>query len=238
MTQAGTKSAEAKAGGQAELFAAGEPGKRDWEGLSGIYGKSVRTLKRYDQDGRAAGDLCPLEEPGEMPGWWQKHMKQQVPSWLLNAAKIAGTATTVDPAPATPVDVPALIPAEEEIDLEVLDEELGLEKTLDRLAKLEVRLSRKAHQPGQNKAWLDTISRMGTVAEKLRTEHERLRKLIPLTEAETMIHEFHAPIERETRQLARTMCAITGLPFTPHIQEAWNKECDRLFARFQQEVFH
>lgn len=218
--------------GQSDLFSEAGPTKRDWEGLAAIYGKSVRTLKRYDQDGREAGDPCPLEQPGKMAKWWQTHMKHQVPAWLLKAAE----SCVIEPDEETVGEIPEEIAGDDAVDVEVLAEEMGLEKTLERLAKMEVILSRQAAKPGQNKAWLDTISRMGTVAEKLRTEAERLRELIPRSEAEKMIHEYHSPIERETRQLARTMCEVTGLPFTPHVQEAWNKECDRLFARFQQEV--
>lgn len=230
------------AGQQVDLFVAPSAGPRDWEALERIYSKSARTLKRYDQTGREIGDPCPLESPEKMPAWWQKHMKQQVPRVIAQAAASAkpaapapDSAPTPDPSPtdSPEPDLPDEIPP-----LEISDDEIGLEKTLERLSRMEVLLSRNAHKPGENKPWLDTIARMGTVAEKLRIEYERQRKLIPREDAEKIIHEFHGPIERETRQLARTMCEITGIPITPHVTEAWNKECDRLFARFQEEVLH
>jgi hypothetical protein len=236
MTRAGTESADAKAGGQAELFLAAETAKRDWERLASIYGKSARTLKRYDQDGRKAGDLCPLEEPGKMAGWWQKHMKQQVPAWLSKAAAAAAVVESGAIAAEPVADVPPEDPEEAE-DVEVLAEEMGLEKTLERLAKMEVRLSRQASKPGQNKAWLDTISRMGTVAEKLRVEGERLGKLWPRDKVEEAIHAFHGPIEREIRLLYRTMCTALGLPPTPENEAKWNEEVDTLFRHFGEEVF-
>lgn len=230
MTQAATNSSGK---GQPDLFPAAGPKKRDWEGMAAIYGKSVRSLKRYDQDGREAGDPCPLEDPVKFASWWQKHMKHQVPGWLLKARGAGAPAEVVPEA----IEAPAAAPEPEEINLDVFEDEIGLDKALERLGKIEVQLSRSAHKPGQAAAWLNTITRMGTVAEKLRTEQERRRELIPKAEAEKMIHEFHEPIERETRNLARAMCEIVGLPFTPHIQEAWGKECDRLFTRLQQEVF-
>lgn len=232
MTQERKKSGEE---GHPDFFAGQATRKRDWEGLAEIYGKSVRTLKRYDQNGRACGDPPVLEDPVKTRDWWQRHMKQQVPAWLMRAS--AATMPSAPPIRKAVAMPPANEDEEHFSEMEVSEDEIGLEKTLERLAKTEVKLSRKATEPGQTQAWLNTIARISTVAEKLRMEQERRRELIPRTEAEKMIHEFHAPIERETRQLARTMCEVTGLPFTPHVQEAWNKECDRLFARLQEEVF-
>jgi hypothetical protein len=78
---------------------------------------------------------------------------------------------------------------------------------------------------------------MSSAAERLRQEHERHGKLIPRDKAETMIHEFHQPVEREIRLLYRVMCEISGIPATPETEDLWNKECDRLFSRFKEEVF-
>jgi hypothetical protein len=224
MTQGATISAEP------DLFLAGGPAKRDWEALAGIYGKSVRTLKRYDQDGREAGDLCPLESPEKMPKWWQTHMKHQVPVWLMKAAEgVAAPAVEV-----AEIETPEMedVPVDENVSAD----EMGLEKTLERLAKMEVVLSRQASKPGQNKAWLDTITRMGTVAEKLRVEAERLGKLLPKDKVEEAIHAFHGPIEREIRLLYRSMCSVLGVQPTPDNEAKWNEEVDGLFRRFGEEV--
>jgi hypothetical protein len=124
-----------------------------------------------------------------------------------------------------------------EVEKPVAEEEIGIEQTLRRLAETEVRLSRVATDPGQTKAWLDTVARMSSAAERLRQEQERMGKLIPRDRAEVMIHEFHQPVEREIRLLYRVMCENCGLPATPETEDRWNKECDRLFARFAEEVF-
>jgi hypothetical protein len=104
------------------------------------------------------------------------------------------------------------------------------------LETLAARLSIKSHEPGQAKAYLDTVARMGTLSEKLREEAERMKRLLPRDAVETAIHEFHGPIEREVRLLYRTMCELMGLPPTPEKENVWNKELDRLFVRLQGEV--
>ena len=140
--------------------------------------------------------------------------------------------------PLVPVKAPAKDPERQAaVDAPVDAEEIGLEQTLKRLGEMEVRLSRVATDPGQTKAWLDTISRMSSAAEKLRRESERMGKRIPRDKAETMIHEFHQPVEREIRLLYRSMCEITGIPATPETEGIWCRECDRLFSRFKEEVF-
>ena len=221
------KSSEEKS--QADLFLAPA---RDWDELERVYGKSARTLKRYDQTGRQVGDPCPLEEPEKMPDWWQKHMKQQVPAVILAAAK--GKA-----APAAAVEVksePVNEPDETPMDEPVGEDEMGLERTLERLARVEVQLSRKATKSGQTKAWLDTVSRMSTVAEKLRIEAVRVGKLLPRDQVEEAIHSFHGPVEREIRLLYREMCSVLGLPPSPEREAKWNEAVDAVFRKFSEEV--
>jgi hypothetical protein len=165
-----------------------------------------------------------------------------VPAGITEAVVVWRRAGKSTPPPAEELALGKSVPVEEtarrtEIDRPVTEDEIGLEHTLRRLAETEVRLSRVATDPGQTKAWLDTVARMSSAAERLRQEHERMGKLIPRDKAETMIHEFHQPVEREIRLLYRVMCEDCGMPATPETEDRWNKECDRLFARFGQEVF-
>jgi hypothetical protein len=51
-----------------------------------------------------------------------------------------------------------------------------------------------------------------------------------------VIHEFHGPIERETRLLYQTMCGVMGLVPSAMLEERWNKACDEMFTRLQEEV--
>lgn len=209
------------------------------------YGKSLRSVKLWVSDGRKAGDPPPLDEPGKMAAWWQRNMVNKVPDGILKHS--AGEAPLLELpiqrkeeplAKVVGVKRQGKEPDEEaeEVDLAVLEEEMGLEQTLVRLERLEVQLSRNAHKAGQTAAWLNTVARMGTVAQKLREENERQGKLLPRTLVEDAIHAFHGPIEREFRLMYRTMCEVMGLPASPEREAAWNGECDELFKRFGEKV--
>lgn len=198
----------------------GRPPER-WAEFADWYGSSPRSLKRWAAIGRENGEACPLECPGEMVGWWKRNMKHRIPKDLLKAA---GVSVPVD---GLEIPVNPVLP-----DKTVGTDEVGLEKTFERLAIMEVRLSRKADQPGQAKPWLDTISRMSTVAEKLRVEATRVGKLLPRAQVEEAIHAFHGPVEREIRLLYGTMCKAFGVSPSPENEGFWNAEVDALFGRF------
>ena len=108
---------------------------------------------------------------------------------------------------------------------------------LERLEQLEVRLSRKAHEPGQAKAYLDTVSRMTSAIGKLREEKAQHKRLIPVDLAEGMVREFHGPIERGVRALYQDLCKEIGLSWNVQHEDAWRKICDRLFVKLSKEVF-
>lgn len=210
-----------------------------------MYGKDERTVKRWKAEGVEKGDPTPLENPELMRAWWARCKAQRIPPGI-DAAVTRWRIDHSAPAPVLELPVQVAAPpmaaekaaARKAIMDEPVDEDaIGPEHTLRRLLELEPKLHRIATDPGQAKEYSAIVARIGPAAKALREENERLRKLIPRTEAETMIHEFHAPVERETRQLYGAMCEILGLPATPHSRDAWNKECDKLFARFQEEVF-
>ena len=114
---------------------------------------------------------------------------------------------------------------------------MGFEWTLKRLEEAERKLSKKVHEPGQAKPWLDTVARMSATSKALREEMERQGRLIPKDAAAAAIREFHGPIERGVRGMYRTFCEATGQPSVPETEERWLKEVDRLFQGFQEEVF-
>jgi hypothetical protein len=201
----------------------------------------VRTVKEWVALGKEAGDPVPLDDGSALAAWWVRHMKHRVPDAILRAAA-AGKPLLELPVVVPPAekaaDPVAEVSAEEssEVELPVLAEELGLEKTLERLAQMEVRLSRKAHEPGQTKAWLDTVQRMTTVAQQLRVEATRLGNLLPKDLVEEAIHALHGPIEREIRLLYPTLCQVMGLPASPDREAQWSAEVDRIFVRFNEKV--
>lgn len=231
------------AGDQPEAVARSRTGlARPLGEYAAIYGASERTVKRWREIGGDAADEVPLDSPEEMLAWWTRNMKQRVPAGINQAVvqiRKAGRPSVALELPVMNAAAPPM-PSEKagpvEPEQPVTEEELGLDQTLRRLCEAEVRLSRKAQEPGQTKPWLDTVARMGTVAEKLREENERLGKLVPREWAEQAIHDFHRPVEREMRGLYRAMCDTLGLPPSPDREALWNAECDKLFSRFGEEV--
>lgn len=87
----------------------------DYSHYVGIYGKGVRTIKWYVQQGRAAEggpDLPPLDDPVSMPLWWSRCMKQRCPDSILKAARAAcATAAPVQAAPASSETAAAAVPS-------------------------------------------------------------------------------------------------------------------------------
>jgi hypothetical protein len=54
------------------------------------YGRSERQIRRYLEEGEAAGDPCPLNDPIAFREWWPRHKKWRTPDWLLAAAESCG----------------------------------------------------------------------------------------------------------------------------------------------------
>lgn len=214
-----------------------------------MYGADPRTVKRWRATGRANGDEPPFEDPEAMMAWAQRNIKIRIPPGIQAAVvkwrkegKSPVAAVSVPEQKEIPLaDAGKLAPRDDEraavLSVPVSEEEMGLPQTLRRLNELEVKLARVATDPGQTKAWLDTVQRMGAVVKSLREEGEKQGKLIPRDRAEVMIHEFHVPVEREIRIMVREMGEILGIPVTPMVEQAWNKLCDRMFTRFGEEVF-
>lgn len=202
---------------------------RTYEEFARIYGKSPRTLKRLVADGKAKGDVPPLDQPVEFVAWWERNMKHRVPASILAAA--GGDALMEIPQVKAAADEPApALPAEPPVP----GEERGLQATLAALETLEFQLRSTNTDAGKTKNYLDTVNRLAIITGKLREEDEKLGKLIPRDRVETILHEVHGPIERETRLLFRAMCDLLGIPASPDAEQKWNAEIDRLFVRLQE----
>lgn len=78
-----------------------------------IYKKEVRTIKWWVEQGKKAEggpDLPPLDAPAEMPGWWERRMKQRCPQSIMDAAR-ASAGSAVAPQPPKLSSVPSQSPA-------------------------------------------------------------------------------------------------------------------------------
>jgi len=214
-------SAEAEAGEGVRLTGLRRPLKE----YEGVYGKNLRTLKRWRARGVEVGEACPLDDPEELRVWWARWMTQVLPAGIAGAVVKERVAGVVVPEPLEVVPV-----------AEVAVGELGLAGALERMEKMELTLHAEAGKPGGTKPWLDTIARMSAMQTKIREELEKGGKLLPKGMVEQAIVEFHGPIEREVRLMFQTMCGILGLAPSALLEGQWNKSCDEMFARLQEEV--
>lgn len=156
------------------------------------YGASERTIKRWVWIGRESDDPIPLDEPLNMRAWWARRMRLRCPPGIMQAevsAKKEGPGADVaEPVERKAAETKPVVP------MDLGTDEVGLGGALKRLEKVEVLLAAKATDPGQAKPWLDTISRMTSVATKLRQELEAQGKLVPKVEVAAEIKSFHGQI--------------------------------------------
>lgn len=205
------------------------------------YGSSLRTIKRWVDEGKKCGETCPLDDPEALYSWLSRHHQRAVPEGVLQALiewrKKHGV--VVAPEPVAEEEVPDSSEPDDDkraemLSLPVGEDETGLAAALSRLEVMEVRLSRLATEPGGAKPWLDTISRMTSVSTKLREEMEKLGQLLPKEMVEGIFIELLQPIEQGVRGLYSTMCSVTGVVACPQSEEKWHKECDRFFVRIRK----
>jgi hypothetical protein len=168
-----------------------------------------------------------------MLAWWSRNMSQKAPDGI-NLAVIAARKRKPEPVVKEMVEPEVPVKAEPPPVFDAGD--TGLKAELARLELISAELGRRALEPGQAKPYLDSLSRMSALSEKLRVEAERQGELVPRRMVEDCVRGFHAGIEREFRGQFRAMCELLELVPTPQREEEWQELCDRLFERMGEEV--
>jgi len=168
-----------------------------------------------------------------MLAWWSRNMSQKAPDGI-NLAVIA--ARKRKPEPVVKETAVPEVPVKAEPPPVFDGGDTGLSAELVRLEQISAELGRRALEPGQAKPYLDSLSRMSSLSEKLRVEAERQGRLVPREMVEDALRGFHAGIEREFRVQYRAMCELMELVPTAKREEQWNELCDRLFERMGEEV--
>ena len=198
---------------------------RKFPELAEFYEVSLRTVKSWAAEGREKNDICPLDDPEAMRGWWQRwHSSRPCPAGILKHV-VAGRVEK--PEPVAPVEKK-----------ELGNMEAGAAGSLARLEEMEIFLASKAQEPGQVKDWLAALTRLQLATTKFREEEEKAGRLVPKDLVSQLIRDFHSPIEQGIRGMYLTLCTVTGFPSTPGNEEAWGKACDKLFENFGKEIFH
>lgn len=212
-----------------------------WAEWAALYGSSERTLKRWEHDGRAKNDPCPLGRPGEMPGWWARNMAQRVPAKVLAAAAAVAGGVSAPVAPQANV-----VSVGRELQT-ASDDEVGIGATLKRLQDLEVDThgvylaALKSGDDGKAamalKNYKDLAAEVVKVREKWRDDSVKMRDLIPRVEAEAVISEIHAGVMTRFRGSGEDFLRGLGVPVTPANLAKWQGLIDGLCSVLQKEVF-
>lgn len=66
-----------------------------------LYRKGARQIRRWIEKGKEKREACPLDNPSEMPAWWERHMTWSVPDEILaaaHAARVDQETQTIPPA--------------------------------------------------------------------------------------------------------------------------------------------
>lgn len=207
-----------------------------------VYGSSLRTVKRWVEVGKVAygksedvKDLVDLDDPEKVYVWWSRNMTAKCPDGILQALVKYRKGAVAPVVELAEVDDELVAPRVN--DEPVSEEEKGGERMISRLEEMEVKFYKHAQEPGGAKAWLDTVTRLSVAREKVREEEEKAGKLIPVAMAEQLIAGYHGPIEQGVRGLYADYCNVTGQVISAASMERWNAVCDKLFVKFEEEVF-
>jgi hypothetical protein len=170
--------------------------------LAEVWGYSLRQIKNWIADGRAAGDPAPVTQPDQMPAWFRRiYAPRDAPEKLRSAVqriesgeygkKTTNTATANSGCQTNGQQIPRI---------EIADEEKGLLAMLDRYRTAEVTLHNKymaAVDAGDESRSQFLLSEWSKMGEKVRS----LEKTAPKALEELRIYVRRDEIQRELETL-------------------------------------
>lgn len=198
--------------------------------LAEEWGYSLRTVKNWIADGRAAKDPAPLARPADMPAWFARiYAPRECPEKLALAAQrlLSGTDAAV-----SNLKEPAPPPAAR---IEIAEEEKGLLAMLDRYRTAEVTLHAKymaAIDAGDETKAAFLLSEWSKMGEKTRA----LEKAAPKALEELGIFVRRDVVQRELGSLHHSIIKAFRQAFRlnrPLLRPAetageWNRITDRI----------
>lgn len=211
-----------------------------------IFGTSDRTIKRWVKTGRDAGDLPPLDAPGDMPAWWTKHYKHKLPSVILEAARAAAP-VVVSPAQPSGVTSPLIAPPPQPAPPSPLDVGTGFEEMLgrvrgaERAAYLDFTAALAANDEGKlplaRKTWSELSKQLRELERDAHDILSRSGATLTKSAVEKTIAEMHLPIVNGLRSMWRRI--KTKMLTTPDALQdrVWQDEVDRLLFRLSDSAF-
>lgn len=225
------------------------------------YRYHVRAIKGWVAEGRAAGELPPLDLPGEMPGWWTRvHPGRNVPARILAAAESASSsppAATTITAPAPAPKAPAEVGAPESAESSSAPDEplaLGYAASLQRLRNAEAEAyvayekakSEKDKETGlPNPSRVEQARRAWTaLSEELRNQEDKAVKVLSASgevllkaDVRRRLVEMHSAIVGGVRSLLRRVRAKVGNVTLDDAAVPYDAEIDRLFSELNASEF-
>jgi len=199
--------------------------------LAELWGYSLRQLKNWLADGKAANDPAPVTRPADMPAWFKRiYAPRDCPEKLRAAAhRIQEGGGVSEKQIAPPAGVPRI---------EIADEEKGLLAMLERYRTAEVTLYNKymaAIDCGDEQRAQFLLSEWSKMGEKVRSLEkiapkalEELRIFVRRDEIQRELEPLHSAIIKGFRQefrLARPRMKVTTT------QDEWSKIVDEIVEK-------
>lgn len=212
--------------------------RREQKDYAEIFKTSDRTIKRWVKTGKDAGELPPLDSPGDMPAWWAAHYKQKIPECIIAVANAVAPA----PVAAAPVEEVASAQASQVIDVGTgFREMLGRVRDAEKAAYLEYHVVLKSGDESKltlaRKTWSEISKQLRELERDAHDILSRSGSLVEKSSIEKIIAEIHGPIVNGIRSMWRRVKErMTAAPDAQQ-DRVWQEEVDRLFFRLSESAF-
>jgi hypothetical protein len=211
-----------------------------------IYGKAARTIKWWVEQGKAAGEEPPLDEPMKMPAWWKRVMKQRCPKTVEAAAKVAAGSRSVETTVPKTAKPPPAKPSRPVVALEVSSQEERLNQlkeqlAIARLAMLEAQ-EEEPQEPAKIQArqqhWRELREETDKAEEKLFRARREAGRLVDQDEVGAMLMPMLTTVATAIRTLiVRLKPRLKSAASAAEEDEIWNKGLDECFTELSEAGF-
>jgi hypothetical protein len=212
-----------------------------------IYSTDIRTIKRWISAGRKAlpQDFPPLDDAANMPAWWGRNMKWDVPAKILEAAKAVQNEQVASGDIYKKAGDAGVVEGKAQVERQ----DVGMKGALDRIREAEQAAHRKymeavnADDPNEGdiklrlRNWTDISSQMRAMEKDSPDVLKASGELISKAEVREKLWEIHSVISQGFRAMIRRVRPkIEGL-LPAQADEVWNEEVDRVFQGLRENEF-
>ncbi|MDP1589634.1 MAG: hypothetical protein Q8M07_17910 [Prosthecobacter sp.] len=217
--------------------------RRPYKEYETIYGKKERTIKWWVTQGKTAAggaDLPPLDQPTEMPVWWDRVMKQRCPQSVLDAARAASSSPTAAPASKTataPASPPGGMPRFEAP--AVTTQEQNLQHLKEQLARVRHELleAQNENPPDQSRIeakerkWRELRSEVDKAEEAVFKMRSKQGKLIDIEQLGSELLPMLVTVANSIRSVrTRIKPRLASARSDEEEEKLWQEGIDECFA--------